>query len=447
MVYLTTQQKFLIDKKHPADVFEDMSDFFGMYSANIDYFQDFSIKISLPQSFNLTNDPQIQQKYDDFIKVIMYADPSANILPISHHTDDDHNNSDIAILSLQYLDKKPNNTFYHRILTALMPQFEQQISASGWEQPYQHTKNSQTAQTHHAYTQQQHQNTSASNEEPLTKNPTSQQSTQTNKPYHQSKTTTSSINDTLKKYRDFLTQKIYQTVLNTSLTQQTIESITFLTKDGLSSAFVEHVFTTFETSSAHGAIDLITYIQTELYPLLQTLGVDFSESLRFLMKNVVNASPQQKQIISSGHFDLKEINIDINIGKEPIKNTSPNSSQQHKQPSTQSSIHPIPNSHDTAPQGLRLKAQISDAMGERTIVIKQFPALFASHHAEKHIKLISEHISDVTFQIVQTDIHLYLLTQHKNETLINGQPVNDKQRLMPNDEISIGKDIKIILTT
>lgn len=53
MSYITTNHRFIIDDKHPADVFDEMENFFSLYTVAMDDLQQVSVQLSVPPSFDI----------------------------------------------------------------------------------------------------------------------------------------------------------------------------------------------------------------------------------------------------------------------------------------------------------------------------------------------------------------------------------------------------------
>ncbi|MFW2176966.1 MULTISPECIES: hypothetical protein [unclassified Moraxella] len=141
MSYITTNHRFLIDDKHPTDVFDEMENFFSLYTVAIDDLQQVSIQLSVPPSFDLTG-KKLGEGYKQFTKALKYTLPDIHILPVKvrEKTTDSENDTDeddtpqdddnSLILLIQRLDgavveenedEKPS--FYQSVLGKIMPRF------------------------------------------------------------------------------------------------------------------------------------------------------------------------------------------------------------------------------------------------------------------------------------------------------------------------------------
>ena len=142
MTYITTNHRFIIDDKHPSDVFDEMENFFSLYTTAIDQLQQVSVQLSVPPSFDITGNKKMAESYRQFTQSLKYTLPDMHILPIKTHnadgqddaTADDAENS--VILLIQRLDgegidadEAPN--FYQSVLGKLIPRFAGEKSDTG----------------------------------------------------------------------------------------------------------------------------------------------------------------------------------------------------------------------------------------------------------------------------------------------------------------------------
>ena len=144
MAYITTNHRFIIDDKHPSDVFDEMENFFSLYTTAIDDLQRVSVQLSVPTSFDITANKKMAESYRHFTQSLKYTMPDIHILPIKTHAaqtaDDDDTASEAdnsVILLIQRLegyalddeDEKPS--LYRSVLGRLIPRFAEEKSATG----------------------------------------------------------------------------------------------------------------------------------------------------------------------------------------------------------------------------------------------------------------------------------------------------------------------------
>lgn len=143
MAYITTNHRFIIDDKHPSDVFDEMENFFSLYTTAIDDLQRVSVQLSVPTSFDITANKKMAESYRQFTQSLKYTMPDIHILPTKTHAaqtaDDDDSASEAdnsVILLIQRLDgyaleddEKPS--LYQSLLGRLMPRFAEEKSATG----------------------------------------------------------------------------------------------------------------------------------------------------------------------------------------------------------------------------------------------------------------------------------------------------------------------------
>lgn len=149
MPYITTNHRFIIDDKHPADVFDEMEQFFSLYTVAIDDLQQVSVQLSVPASFDVTANKKLAESYRQFTKSLKYTIPDIHILPIktaensadnsenNGENDDDSDKDDNTLtLLIQRLDgyqleedEKPS--LYQSVLGKLMPRFGGRKSDTG----------------------------------------------------------------------------------------------------------------------------------------------------------------------------------------------------------------------------------------------------------------------------------------------------------------------------
>ena len=139
MSYITTNHRFIIDDKHPADVFDEMENFFSLYTVAMDDLQQVSVQLSIPASFDIQSNKKLGESYRQFTKALKYTLPDIHILPIKttqavsdvEDEDRDDNNSDddnSVILLIQRLDgyvadDEDKPSLYQSVLGKLLPRF------------------------------------------------------------------------------------------------------------------------------------------------------------------------------------------------------------------------------------------------------------------------------------------------------------------------------------
>jgi len=148
MAYITTNHRFIIDDKHPSDVFDEMENFFSLYTTAIDDLQRVSVQLSVPTSFDIIANKKMAESYRQFTQSLKYTMPDIHILPIKTHAaqsaDDDDTASEAdnsVVLLIQRLDgyalddedENPSlyPSLYRSVLGRLMPRFAEQKSATG----------------------------------------------------------------------------------------------------------------------------------------------------------------------------------------------------------------------------------------------------------------------------------------------------------------------------
>lgn len=145
MAYITTNHRFIIDDKHPSDVFDEMENFFSLYTTAIDDLQRVSVQLSVPTSFDITANKKMAESYRQFTQSLKYTMPDIHILPIKTHAaqtaDDDDTASEAdnsVVLLIQRLDgyalddedEKPS--LYQSLLGRLIPRFVEEKSEAGF---------------------------------------------------------------------------------------------------------------------------------------------------------------------------------------------------------------------------------------------------------------------------------------------------------------------------
>lgn len=141
MTYITTNHRFIIDDKHPSDVFDEMENFFSLYTTAIDDLQQVSVQLSVPASFDISANRKIAESYRQFTKSLKYTLPDMHMLPIKTHDTDGQDDTtadaqNSVILLIQRLDGEAIDTdeapsFYQSVLGKLIPRFAGEKSDTG----------------------------------------------------------------------------------------------------------------------------------------------------------------------------------------------------------------------------------------------------------------------------------------------------------------------------
>lgn len=139
MRYITTNHRFIIDDKHPADVFDDMENFFSLYTVAIDDLEQVSVQLSVPASFAIEDNKKLADGYRQFAKALKYTLPDIHLLPVKTHAastsgdddgvQDDAQDDDSSVILLiqrlegQALDEDDKPSLYTSVLGKLLPRF------------------------------------------------------------------------------------------------------------------------------------------------------------------------------------------------------------------------------------------------------------------------------------------------------------------------------------
>lgn len=508
MAYITTNHRFIIDDKHPSDVFDEMENFFSLYTTAIDDLQRVSVQLSVPTSFDITANKKMAESYRQFTQSLKYTMPDIHILPIKTHAaqtaDDDDTASEAdnsVVLLIQRLDgyalddedEKPS--LYQSLLGRLIPRFVEEKSEAGFypertqitlPEPIQPPVPS-SAMPQQPIVQPRPQpvppaqspiqpsapavapmqpplvNTEAmpsvsSKPQPPRVQPPVQTPTPVSKPMV---TVLPNIQKSAKPYQDLLTDAIMAAAKQLVDKSQVITQITLKSNDGLTTAMVEQLFSSFNhahesTHTPHDAIDLVSYGYEVLKPKLATIGVSLSDEAQFGLKAKVQATPTDIARLQKGEVFSNEIKLGVKF----MTQTQPNSNHHiPANPPAFSTASTAPRQAQSKlpqlnqnPQQIVLTIKSVDGLGERQQKVREFPILFASREAQiaHALRLFAANdlklASGVYFVIVESQGQLLIDEIDPNISIArNGQPINRHDVLLPNDVLSINHAITVQL--
>lgn len=528
MAYITTNHRFIIDDKHPSDVFDEMENFFSLYTTAIDDLQRVSVQLSVPTSFDITANKKMAESYRQFTQSLKYTMPDIHILPIKTHAaqtaDDDDTASEAdnsVILLIQRLDgyalddEDESPSLYRSVLGRLIPRFAEEKSATGHyperapitlpepigqpapsapipEAPQYPTQpvspQPQPAQAYQTPVQQVTMPNQQSAIPPSNPNlvpavapmqpplvnteptPHKPQPTRVQAPIQTPTaapkpmvTVLPNIQTSAKPYQDLLTDAIMTAAKQWVDKSQVITQITLKSNDGLTTAMVEQLFSSFNhahesTHTPHDAIDLVSYGYEVLKPKLATIGVTLSDEAQFGLKAKVQAKPTDIARLQKGEVFSNEIKLGVKF-----------MAQAQNQPNSNHHIAASPpafSAASTAPrqaqsklpqlnqnlQQIVLTIKTVDGLGERQQKVREFPIVFASREAQiaHALRLFAANdlklASGVYFAIVESQGQLLIDEIDPNINITrNGQPINRHDVLLPNDVLSINHAITVQL--
>lgn len=527
MAYITTNHRFIIDDKHPSDVFDEMENFFSLYTTAIDDLQRVSVQLSVPTSFDITANKKMAESYRQFTQSLKYTMPDIHILPIKTHTAQTADEDDTAseadnsvILLIQRLDgyalddEHENPSIYRSVLGRLIPRFAEEKSATGHyperapitlpepiaqpaplapipvtpqypTQPAQPVSpQSQPAQAYQTPVQPTippsipnpvpavaPMQSPLVNTEPM---PDKSQPTRVQPPVQTPTaapkpmvTVLPNIQKSAKPYQDLLTDAIMAAAKQWVDKSQVITQITLKSNDGLTTAMVTQLFSSFNhaqepTHTPHDAIDLVSYGYEVLKPKLATIGVTLSDEAQFGLKAKLPATPTDIARLQKGEVFSNEIKLGV-------KFMTQNQNQNQAQPNSNHHIASSPpafSAASTAPrqaqsklsqlnqnlQKIVLTIKSVDGLGERQQKVREFPIVFASREAQiaHALRLFAANdlkpASGVYFAIVESQGQLLIDEIDPNISITrNGQPINRHDVLLPNDVLSINHAITVQL--
>ena len=519
MAYITTNHRFIIDDKHPSDVFDEMENFFSLYTTAIDDLQRVSVQLSVPTSFDITANKKMAESYRQFTQSLKYTMPDIHILPIKTHAaqtaDDDDTASEAdnsVILLIQRLDgyalddedEKPS--LYQSLLGRLIPRFVEEKSEAGFypertqltlPEPIQPpvpsaaipvSPQSQPAQAYQTPVQPTIPPSTPNpvpmvapiqpplvNTEPMPSvSSKPQQPTRVQPPVQTTKaapkpmiTVLPNIQKSAKPYQDLLTDAIMAAAKQWVDKSQVITQITLKSNDGLTTAMVEQLFSSFNhahesTHTPHDAIDLVSYGYEVLKPKLATIGVSLSDEAQFGLKAKVQATPTDIARLQKGEVFSNEIKLGVKFMTQTQTQNQPQPNSNHHIPASP----PAFSAASTAPrqaqsklpqlnqnlQQIVLTIKSVDGLGERQQKVREFPIVFASREAQiaHALRLFAANdlklASGVYFAIVESQGQLLIDEIDPNISITrNGQPINRHDVLLPNDVLSINHAITVQL--
>ena len=511
MAYITTNHRFIIDDKHPSDVFDEMENFFSLYTTAIDDLQRVSVQLSVPTSFDITANKKMAESYRQFTQSLKYTMPDIHILPIKTHAaqtaDDDDTASEAdnsVILLIQRLegyalddeDEKPS--LYRSVLGRLIPRFAEEKSATGHyperapitlpepigqpapSAPIPVSPQPQPAQAYQMPVQPTIPPSipnpvpaGAPMQPPLVNTeptPHKPQSTRVQPPVQTPTaapkpmvTVLPNIQKSAKPYQDLLTDAIMAAAKQWVDKSQVITQIILKSNDGLTTAMVEQLFSSFNHAhepnhTPHDAIDLVSYGYEVLKPKLATMGVTLSDEAQFGLKAKVQATPTDIARLQKGEVFSNEIKLGVKF-----------MTQNQNQPNSSHHIAASPPAFSTAStaprqaqsklpqlnqnlQQIVLTIKSVDGLGERQQKVREFPIVFASREAQiaHAVRLFAANdlkpASGVYFAIVESQGQLLIDEIDPNISITrNGQPIKQHDVLLPNDVLSINHAITVQL--
>ena len=518
MAYITTNHRFIIDDKHPSDVFDEMENFFSLYTTAIDDLQRVSVQLSVPTSFDVTANKKMAESYRQFTQSLKYTMPDIHILPIKTHTAQTADDDDIAseadnsvILLIQRLDgyalddEDENPSLYRSVLGRLIPRFAEEKSevgfyperapitlpepigqpalsapipvapqyptqpvspqpqpAQAYQTPVQPTIPPSTPNPVPAVTPMQSPLVNTEPTPPVSSKP---QPTRVQPPTAAPKpmvTVLPNIQKSAKPYQDLLTDAIMAAAKQWVDKSQVITQITLKSNDGLTTAMVEQLFSSFNhahesTHTPHDAIDLVSYGYEVLKPKLATIGVTLSDEAQFGLKAKVQATPTDMARLQKGEVFSNEIKLGVKFMAQAQNQPNSNHHIVASPPFSTASTAPrqaqskLPQLNQNLQQ-IVLTIKSVDGLGERQQKVREFPIVFASREAQiaHALRLFAANdlklASGVYFAIVESQGQLLIDEIDPNITITrNGQLIKQHDVLLPNDVLSINHAITVQL--
>ena len=271
------------------------------------------------------------------------------------------------------------------------------------------------------------------------------------------------IQKSAKPYQDLLTDAIMAAAKQWVDKSQVITQIILKSNDGLTTAMVEQLFSSFNHAhepnhTPHDAIDLVSYGYEVLKPKLATMGVTMSGEAQFGLKAKVQATPTDIARLQKGEVFSNEIKLGVKF-----------LTQAQNQPNSNHHIVASPPAFSTAStaprqaqsklpqlnqnlQQIVLTIKSVDGLGERQQKVREFPIVFASREAQiaHALRLFAANdlkpASGVYFAIVESQGQLLIDEIDPNISITrNGQPIKQHDVLLPNDVLSINHAITVQL--
>lgn len=374
MAYITTQHHFIIDDNHPSDVFGELTHFFSLYSATVDNLRHLSLQLTVPPNFDVEDNTKLAAAYRQFIQGVRYTVPDAHILPLSiakqkNPATDPANTLTLLIQHIAEDDADTDAEFatpslYQRTLGKLLPQFHGERSDNGLypapsapaaslppiapaipspsapptRVPAQHLSSLPPAYQPQPIPKPPQPIAPAPIHPPVSQNPYTAPPYQQNPPQRQPsiqpqpsppapsapRPPLPNIAHSAKPHYGYLTEVIVREAerKHAQLIGQTVRSITLKPADGLTLAWVEQMFASFNAaaSQAQGqgqaaadAIGLVSYGYEILKPKLQAMGVAVAEDMTFGLKTAAKASASEHSALQSGTVLPSQLNLGIKL--------------------------------------------------------------------------------------------------------------------------------------
>lgn len=505
MSYITTNHQFVVDEKHPADVFGEMANFFSLYTVALDNLNRMSLQLCVPSDFDIDGNQKLHDSYQQFIKAVKYSIPDINVLPIQvlpiQSAENDSQKDTITLMIQTFAGRvtdeptadtaeiKPK--FYQKILGGLLPKFASETTPDGLypeqvaptisipqpapvSQPVPAPQPTPVAQPQAIVVPQQQQQPQQTPVQPRPipssipssipspiQNPISTSITQT-----PPKTLLPKPSKSIRPYREILIQAILAEVQNQQAqviekASQPITAITFKSRDSLTTAFIETVFASFSPTQnnsqistlgrAGDAIDLASFGLEELRPKLSKIGVALSDDAQFLLNSKAKARPEDIALIQQGQLEPNAVNLGVQLDYAPNDNhnttqANPNSQPQPTPQATPQTVPPNPNTLNANRFNIAINVKVSDSMGERTVKLREFPAVFSTQNSHapstKLIKVVTNQAQGELFYLAEQNGQL--LAQNVANGIVlhrNGQAstLYDNSVLLPNDVLQVGE--------
>lgn len=503
MSYITTNHQFVIDEKHPADVFGEMANFFSLYTVALDNLNRMSLQLCVPNDFDIDGNQKLYESYQQFVKAVKYNIPDINVLPIQQAENDSANlrQSDTVTLMIQTFEGRitddlhaengvgnaePKPKFYQKILGGLLPKFASETTPDGLypeqvaptisipqpapvSQPVPAPQPTPVAQPQAIVVPQQQQQPQQTPVQPRPIPSSIPSPVQNPTPTHQvtPKTLLPKPSKSIRPYREILIQAILAEVQNQQAqviekASQPITAITFKSRDSLTTAFIETVFASFSPTQnnsqistlgrAGDAIDLASFGLEELRPKLSKIGVALSDDAQFLLNSKAKARPEDIALIQQGQLEPNAVNLGVQLDYAQSRHQEKANPQFNPTPKTTTQkVQPNTNTLNANRFNIAINVKVSDNMGERTVKLREFPAVFSTlnTHANsaKLIKVVTHQAQGELFYLAEQDGQL-LAQAVASEIVLhrNGQAssLHENDILLPNDVLQMG-DVKVNL--
>lgn len=500
MSYITTNHQFVIDEKHPADVFGEMANFFSLYTVALDNLNRMSLQLCVPNDFDIDGNQKLYESYQQFVKAVKYNIPDINVLPIQvlpiQSAENDSQKDTITLMIQTFAGRvtdeptadtaeiKPK--FYQKILGGLLPKFASETTPDGLypeqvaptisipqpapvSQPVLAPQPTPVAQPQAIVIPQQQQQPQQTPVQPRPIPSSIPSPVQNPTPTHQvtPKTLLPKPSKSIRPYREILIQAILAEVQNQQAqviekASQPITAITFKSRDSLTTAFIETVFASFSPTQnnsqistlgrAGDAIDLASFGLEELRPKLSKIGVALSDDAQFLLNSKAKARPEDIALIQQGQLEPNAVNLGVQLDYAQSRHQEKANPQFNPTPKTTTQkVQPNTNTLNANRFNIAINVKVSDNMGERTVKLREFPAVFSTQntHANsaKLIKIVTHQAQGELFYLAEQDGQL-LAQAVASEIVLhrNGQAssLHENDILLPNDVLQMG-DVQVSL--